>query len=204
VDRQEKNFERVNQKRRTRTELLRAAREIIENGGHPSVGDVADHASISRATAYRYFSTPEELIREAVLDSVADTIKVPAVKEGEGAETVPKRLDELVTQVSKMVVDNENVFRALLASSATGDSSTRRGGRRLEWLRQALAPLQHELPKLQYERLIQSLALVTGIEALVVTRDICELDYGQSDKLLRWAAKTLLRGATAESLGPQN
>ena len=42
MDSQEKKFERVNQKRRTRTELLRAARQIIEKGGHPSVAEVAD------------------------------------------------------------------------------------------------------------------------------------------------------------------
>jgi AcrR family transcriptional regulator len=203
MDRQEKNFERVNQKRRTRTELLRAARDLIANGGHPSVGDVADRASISRATAYRYFSTPEELVREAVLDGVADTILVPPAADGEGSEVVPKRLDDLVTQVFKMVVDNEHVFRALLAGSATGQSSAKRGGRRLEWLRLALDPLRQEVPKAQFERLIQSLALVTGVEALVVTRDICELDYDQSDELLRWTARTLLRGAIAESFGPE-
>ena len=63
---QDKSFERINQKRRTRAELLRAARQLTEDGHQPSVAEVADHAGISRATAYRYFSKPEELIREVL------------------------------------------------------------------------------------------------------------------------------------------
>src|ERR1700743_2411032 len=115
MDSQEKKCERVNQKRRTRVELLRSARTLIENGNqNPSIADVADHASISRATAYRYFSSPEEWIREAVLDGVADAIVVPAARDGDGLEVVEARLDTLVSQVFKMVIDNEGVFRALL------------------------------------------------------------------------------------------
>ena len=114
MDSQEKKFERVNQKRRTRVELLRAAREIIAKGGHPSVAEVADLAGISRATAYRYFSTPDEIIGEAVLDGVADVIKIPPARNDMGDMEVGHRLDDLVSQVFKMVIDNEGVFRALL------------------------------------------------------------------------------------------
>jgi AcrR family transcriptional regulator len=199
MDSQEKKFERVNQKRRTRVELLRSARTLIENGTqNPSVGDVADHASISRATAYRYFSSPEEMIREAVLDGVADAIAVPAAKDDDGLDVVEARLDTLVSQVFKMVTENEGVFRALLSTSATGISDARRGGRRLTWLREAMAPLQKELPVKKFEQLVNALALVTGVEALVVSRDICELDDKSSEKMLRWVAKTLLNGALAE------
>jgi AcrR family transcriptional regulator len=199
MDSQEKKFERVNQKRRTRTELLRAAREIIEKGGHPSVAEVADLAGISRATAYRYFSTPDEIIREAVLDGVADVIKIAPAQENAGAAAVEGRLDKLVTDVFQMVLGNESVFRALLGSSAVGENQVRRGGRRIDWLKQAMAPLESEMPAKEFKRLVNALSLVMGIESVVVMRDICELEPKEAEKTLRWAAKTLLSGALAES-----
>jgi AcrR family transcriptional regulator len=195
MDSQERSFERVNQKRRTRSELLRAARAVIEKGGHPSVADVADHAGISRATAYRYFSTPDELIREAVLDGVATNITVEPVGEGADAAQVEKRLDKLVTDVFKMILDNEAVFRALLGSSATGENQNRRGGRRIAWLKEALGPVESELPPREFQRLVNALSLVMGIESMIVMRDICDLDSKEGEKVLRWTAKTLLAGA---------
>jgi hypothetical protein len=41
--------------------------------------------------------------------------------------------------------------------------------------------------------------LVTGIEAVVVMRDICELAPEEGEKVLRWAAQTLLAGAFREA-----
>ncbi|MBP2485045.1 TetR/AcrR family transcriptional regulator [Rhizobium leguminosarum] len=199
MDSQEKRFERVNQKRRTRVELLRAAREIIEKGGHPSVAEVADLAGISRATAYRYFSTPDEIIREAVLDGVADVIKIPPARNDMGDAEVGHRLDDLVSQIFKMVIDNEGVFRALLGSSAVGQAQVRRGGRRIAWLKEAMSPLQATMPPKNFQRLVHALSLAVGIEALVVMRDICELEPQEAEKVLRWTAKTLLAGAMAES-----
>ncbi len=201
MDSQEKKFERVNQKRRTRTELLRAARQIIEKGGHPSVAEVADLAGISRATAYRYFSTPDEIIREAVLDGVADVIKVAPAPDNAGTEAVEGRLDKLVADVFQMVLGNEGVFRALLGSSAVGENQVRRGGRRIDWLKQAMAPLEGELSPKEFKRLVNALSLVMGIESVVVMRDICELEPKEAEKTLRWAAKTLLSGALSESGG---
>ncbi|TCL67163.1 TetR/AcrR family transcriptional regulator [Rhizobium sp. BK251] len=200
---QERSFERVNQKRRTRAELLRAAREIIEKGGHPSVADVADHAGISRATAYRYFSTPDDLIREAVLDGVATMISIAPATSGADAAEVEKRLDKLVSDIFAMLVANESVFRTLLGNSVTGQNQNRRGGRRISWLKEAIAPLEGRLPSKHYQRLVHALSLLTGIEALVVMRDICELEPKESEKILRWAARTLLAGALqdAESKG---
>jgi len=199
MDSQEKKFERVNQKRRTRTELLRAAREIVEKGGHPSIADVADLAGISRATAYRYFSTPDEIIREAVLDGVADIITIPPAKEGADAAEVEKRLDKLVSDIFHMVVGNESIFRALLGSSAVGQTQVRRGARRIAWLKEAMAPLQGQMPPKQFQKLVNALSLMTGIESLVVMRDICELEPKEAEEVLRWAARTLLSGALAEN-----
>lgn len=201
MDSQEKSFERTNQKKRTRIELMRAARELVEAGGRPSVAEVADRAGISRATAYRYFSTPDEMIREAVLEGIADTIRVRPPSPDAGPAEVAAEVDRLVVDVFRMVTDNEGLFRALLGTSTLGDSAVRRGGRRLGWLRAALAPIEPQLPRPAFERLVNALALVTGIEALVVLRDVCEVNETESEAVLRWVAATLLKGALDEPKG---
>lgn len=192
---QEKSFERINQKRRTRAELLRAARELTERGMQPSVADVAEHAGISKATAYRYFSTPEDMIREAVLDAVA-TVVDPGRAIAVGPEP-EKRLDDLIGQIFDMVASDEATFRALLASTVMGKSGTRRGGRRVGWLTQVLEPLQAELPPEEFRRLVQGLSLVAGIETLVVLKDVCDVETAEARKAALWAARAMLEGALA-------
>ena len=60
---------RIQQKYRTRRELLAAARRLLERKQPVTVQTAADEAEISRATAYRYFTSAEYLKREAFLES---------------------------------------------------------------------------------------------------------------------------------------
>jgi AcrR family transcriptional regulator len=198
---QEKTFERINQKRRTRAELLRAARELTERGEQPSVAEVADHAGISRATAYRYFSKPEEMIREAVLDAVATSIRIEPVAPGEGPEAVRGQLQALIGRIFDMVHENEPMFRALLASTVTGDNKMKRGARRIGWLTEALDPLRPQLPPRDFQRLIYALSLLTGIETLVVLKDVCGLEAPEARDTTLWAAKTMLAGLMGDTGG---
>src|SRR5512145_2055964 len=59
---------RVNQKQRTRQALLAAAGELLAAGASPSLADVAEHALVSKATAYRYFASADALIAEVMFD----------------------------------------------------------------------------------------------------------------------------------------
>ena len=47
----------------------------MKSGQMPTLAEVAEEALISRATAYRYFSSPEALLAEASLDGVMPTPK---------------------------------------------------------------------------------------------------------------------------------
>jgi AcrR family transcriptional regulator len=190
---QEKSFERVNQKQRTRAELLRAAGELAEKGLQPSVADVADHAGISRATAYRYFSKPENMLREAALDAIARAIQPHVDRLAKDSKDAPNAVEHLVKQVFDMVSENEAMFRTFLANSVTGND-VKRGGRRLTWLSDVLAPLKDRIAKPDYDRLLYSLSLLTGIETLVVLKDVCGLDSKKAEDVTLWAAKTLLAG----------
>lgn len=194
---QVKSFERINQKRRTRAELLRAARDLAQGGRQPSVAEVADHAGISRATAYRYFSAPEEMIREAVLDAVANAIQIEPLSPAAGTDAVDEQLQILVGRIFDMVNENEAMFRALLASTVTGNSSVKRGARRMGWLTEALEPLRSRLPPADFQRLVYGLSLMTGVETLVVLKDVCGLEAGEARETTLWAAKTILAGLLA-------
>ena len=58
---------RVQQKERTRTAILDAARELVRAGGEVTMPLVAASARVSEATAYRYFPDLASLLAEARL-----------------------------------------------------------------------------------------------------------------------------------------
>jgi AcrR family transcriptional regulator len=200
MSRQEQ-FGRKKQRHRTRADLLRAARKIVEQGGQPTVAEVADAAGISRATAYRYFSKPGDMVREALLDAVADAIQttLPVGGDADGPQDVATQLDDLVCQVSAMVGAHEGMFRNFLASSLNDPAEMRRGSRRLDWLETVLLPLKPSLPPADRQRLLYALSLLTGIETLVVLRDICHLSTTQAESVARWAAQALLSRTLEEA-----
>src|SRR5882757_1604982 len=59
--------ERASQRQRTRHDLLQAASRLMSQGQLPKLAEVAKEAMVSRATAYRYFSSDEALMGEAAL-----------------------------------------------------------------------------------------------------------------------------------------
>ena len=85
----------------TRERLLRAAQELIEEGGYgpASVVAIADRAGVAAGTLYRHFSSKEELFVE-VFRSVCDR-EVRAMQAA--AEAMPieaSHVDRLVTVLS--------------------------------------------------------------------------------------------------------
>jgi AcrR family transcriptional regulator len=60
--------DRSNQKRRTRQALIDAALALRDEGRNPTFAEVAERALVSRATAYRYFSSFDALISETAAD----------------------------------------------------------------------------------------------------------------------------------------
>ena len=194
---QEKNATLSPQRRRNRRALLEAAQALMEEGLTPSVTDAADRAEISRATAYRYFSSPEQLQNEAALDLIARRLE--GFSAGAASSGAPEEAAAaLVGQVHEMVVENEAAFRAMLRLSLEA-SPQRRGARRLGWIDDVLADvrLQPESGK----RLVQALAILCGIEAQVVLKDVCGVSDREARKTLQWAARALMHQALAKTDG---
>lgn len=51
----------------------------------------------------------------------------------------------------------------------------------------------------QFDRMVNTVAMVFGIEAMITTRDTCELDPDAVTEVMRWAPRALVRAAIAEA-----
>ena len=199
---------RINQKRRTRAAILAAAGELLEQGQRPTVAEVADAALVSRATAYRYFPTQEYLLFEAALESTRSDID-RELDENTPPEDPEARLEMLIHALQERIVDKEAAFRTMLRLSLEqspeeerhggGSAPSRlRGGGRVRWIEKALAPIEGRLEESDFRRLVAALSLCMGIAALVVLRDVCAIESSETEEVLRWAARTLLRSSLTE------
>jgi AcrR family transcriptional regulator len=195
--------ERVNQKRRTRTALVDAARDLLEQGRTPTIAEVADEALVSRATAYRYFPSQEHLLLDAVLERSINEIDRAVVAAAGSADT-SARVEGLVLAIQAEIAANEPGFRKLLELSIAQPSADRpnvasiRGERRLQWIQEALEPIASEIADDSLRRLTSALALCVGAEAFVVLRDLCGLEPDQADETLCWAASALVTAARSD------
>jgi AcrR family transcriptional regulator len=194
--------DRTNQKQRTRQALVDAAKTLAANGRPLTIADVAEAAQVSVATAYRYFSNPNDLVLEAAAPHVpqimADLPDDPA-----------NRIDEVVRRLAEFQFGDEALWRAMLradlerwAQQAALDSEERvpiRDSNRLDMVQEALAPLADKLPPQLHRRLIMATMLVCGMEALVAARDACGLEPDEATEVMRWAAQALLQVALRDS-----
>jgi len=191
---------RHRQKQRTRRLLLDTARALLESGRQPTVTDVADAADVSRRTAYRYFPTQEKLLAEAALEGLRPMMDnaLALSPAGDNQEDLEARVDALVGNMMKLAFENESLLRTMIQQTvlekATADVP-RRGTRRVDWIDTAIAPLKSKLSKAHYGRLVSALAVCTGMEAILVLRDIRGLSSAQTTQVSRWMARALLREA---------
>ena len=186
---------RINQKQRTRLTITRAARDLVAAGQSPTVAEAADAAGVSRATAYRYFSTQEALLLDVLLDSsVPDMEAVIASVEQSG--DVEMRLNAVIRAAVDLNMNNEPAFRTMLRGSLDGDSERRlRGGRRMGWIEHALEPIRDDLSEDRFARLVSGLSMLCGIEALIVLRDVVGIDDDtEIRRTVEASALAMLRG----------
>jgi hypothetical protein len=102
----------------------------------------------------------------------------------------------------KLTVENEHQLRTMVQLTVLEKQqpgAPLRGTRRIDWIELALVQLKPRLGKAAYSRLVSALAMITGIEALLVLRDIRGLSDGQAIQACQWMAKTLLRETMRES-----
>lgn len=190
---------RRNQKARTRAALISAARELLSSGLSPTVEETAEAASVSRATAYRYFPNKYELLAAAHPEVEAGSLLGPSPPEDPEA-----RLDEVVVRLAEMFLGAEESYRAMLRLSLEPEAADRgelslRKGRRIIWIEEALNPLRDRFADADLERLVHAVSAAVGIEALVTLTDLVGLSRERAVEVMRWTARALLRSAVAEA-----
>lgn len=201
---------RSNQKTRTRAALVQAATELVREGRAPSIPEAAERALVSAATAYRYFTSAEDLWWEA--STVAVEFHQPQATADERIDAAGQdpqaRLDALIETLGYWMLDDQIPSRQIakyaldqwLRQAAT-DSTERvpnREGRRNEHIRKVLEPLRKELPKKDLDRIAHALGLVVGTEAMIALTDAVGLDVPTAKQAMSDAGRWILRGALAE------
>ena len=194
---------RVNQKRRTRTAILAAARAILDRGETPTVAQVAEEAQMTRTTVYRYFPSQEALLVELSVSVGVDEDFAELLARPLTAGVTPQtRLLEVIDELNRYVAANERLYRTAqrhyldtwLAAERAGERDRHqvREGRRLGWISATLAPLRDTMRDADLRRLESALCLVTGGEAISVLRDVCGLEADEAIAVAHWAAQALL------------
>lgn len=192
---------RRNQKARTKAALVDAARDLLAQGATPSVEDAAAAASISRATAFRYFPNQRSLLVAAHPE-----VDVTSFLDADAPSDPEARLDAVVDGAMDVLFGSEAAYRSMLKLSLEPDPADRgdlalRQGHRLAWIEDALEPIRDRLTSHKFQRLVHALATVIWIEAVVVLEDLVGLGREEVVDVTHWSARSLLRAALAEGDG---
>lgn len=192
---------RVNQKRRTRQALIDAALAFRDEGRNPTFAEVAERALVSRATAYRYFSSVEALISETATERGLRPLECFWRSGDDPADGISRAAHEMM----KLLLDDEVALhvmeRSFMAVWLENDPSARppRPGRRMKYIVPIVDSLKRELAPLARKRLAQALSMVMGSEAALAVRDIGGASLDEAVTAAAWAAQALVNQACAEA-----
>jgi AcrR family transcriptional regulator len=191
---------RPNQKKRTRKDLLQAAARLTKDGRKPSLEEVAEEAMVSRATAYRYFANVEALLVEASLDIA--TPEADALFGPHASADPIVRMEAVEKALHDMLEANEAQIRMMLVHSLQRDLLTNadnpmpaRQNRRAPLIEAALEPAKATFKPAALKNLSRALAVIIGTEAMVVFKDVLQIDDGEARKVRRWAIRALIEAA---------
>lgn len=186
--------------------LLAEAVALVRRGRIPSVAEVAVAAQVSRATAYRYFPSRSKLVSAVIAEALAP-VRRAIPQEGDAKA----RLHELLDRTYSRFAEYEPHMRAALQLALEHQSLEAAGlleeepfrrGQRQEILRTTIAPLRPRLGARAFDRLIKALAVVYGIEAMVILKDICGANDRETEAVVRWMMDALVEAALREARPP--
>jgi AcrR family transcriptional regulator len=195
---------RTNQKERTRTAIIEAARKQMAAGTELSMPLVATSARVSEATAYRYFPDLASVLSEAftgMWPSAAESLE-PVAHLDDPVERIAYATEALLHEVSAY----QGAVRAMIAASIVRpDAAPQRPGRRFGLIDEALAPLAADLAATKhtaadhaaFDQLKRDLAIVVSAEAFFSLTDLCGLDADAAIASAVHTARTLTAAAAA-------
>jgi len=188
----------ANRRLRTRKDLLEAAARLLREGQKPSFEEIAEAALVSRATAYRYFPGLDALLLEAALH--VETPTPDGLFADDASTDALSRVERLDAALSAMVLANEAPLRAMLAQSvqrAGGPDAPVRQNRRSPLVAAALATAAPPFTAAALDTLSKALVVLMGIEAVVVFKDVLQLDDTEAARVRKWMIRALVEAARA-------
>src|SRR5215475_1389632 len=190
---------RVNQKARTRTAIVGAARELIQTGQPVTMPAVAQAALVSEPTAYRYFPDLLTLLTEAFAGLWPDTEE--ALRPVAGSSDPAERIAYATEFLFRHVLAYQGAVRAMIAATITRpELAHARPGLRFGLIDHALAPLRGTLAVTDPDRFSQlrlDLAVTVSAEGLFTLTDLCGLTPEQAIASATRTARTLTTAAAA-------
>jgi AcrR family transcriptional regulator len=193
---------RSNQKERTRTAIVAAAREVITTGGEVTMPEVARRALVSEATAYRYFADLASLLREALAgmwDSAEEVMRPMA-----GSADPVERVGFAAEALLREVLAYQGAVRVAIAAAVIKPSAGLRPGRRFRLIDEALRPLNATMAVREperFEQLKRGLAVVVSAEALFTLTDLSGLEPGVAIASVAETARSLTAAAVGAASG---
>ena len=188
---------------RTYRRLLGESVTQLRKGRVPSIAEVAAAAGVSRATAYRYLPSRSKLVSSVIAEALAPVRRaVPQRGDAQG------RLHELLDRTYSRFSEYEPHMRAALQLALEHQSLEAAGlleeepfrrGQRTEILATTIAPLKKKLQKKTYDRLLRALAVVYGIEPMIILKDICRASDRETEAIVRWMMDALVDAALRET-----
>jgi AcrR family transcriptional regulator len=188
--------------------LLSEAVALVRRGRIPSVAEVAKSAGVSRATAYRYFPSRSKLVSAVIAEALAP-VRRAVPQQGDAKQ----RLHELVDRTYSRFKEYEPHMRAALQLALEHQSLEAAGlleeepfrrGQRTEILATTIAPLKSKLKPAAYQRLLKALAVVYGIEPMVILKDICNASDRETEAVVRWMMDALVDAALRQTRNGRN
>ena len=181
------------QKQQTRQKILKAANDLVKNHSPLNMDEIAKEAGISRATIYRYYSNTEEIATELILYlNVPDSDKLMSDWKGQNLYDGLKGIQNAYLDfIFNNEIPSKKFLGAILSSA---DPKLERGQNRITSVREFLASKDIQMKPEEKENLSVIATLLMGIEAVIVTKDVCGLDNQKSREVLNWALDRILQG----------
>lgn len=190
---------RVAQKNRTRHRLLSAAADLESAGRVVTIEDAAAAAGMSRATAFRYFTT-DSLRLELALTATLDSVDGPVAEAQRLCREIAghaDRVEAVVRCMARWSWNTQTALRVTLRHSLEG--GYHRPGHRQDWIDLALEPALNELGPTQTKQLRRALTLLFGLDPLLSLTDLLHLDLEETLDTLAFAARAMVTAALTET-----
>ncbi|MBT8238684.1 MAG: TetR/AcrR family transcriptional regulator [Croceitalea sp.] len=191
---------RINQKIKTRTSILNAAKHLMSKSTSITMEEVAQKAKVSRATMYRYFPNLELLYTEASLD--VHHLSPDLLMEKVAHMPLRERIFFIQSYYNKLAQDHELIFRRYLSAVLKASIISKkkiRGARRVAAMQLILDAYKKDFSSNNLKNLKNIASILMGMEPLIVAKDVCDLSNEEANETLHWGLEMILKGMEIES-----